>query len=385
MTESVTFEVHPDDRPNTWAEIDLAAVRHNAVLLAAAAAPARLCAVVKAWGYGHGAEQVAEAALAGGASWLGVALVKEAADLRRHLDAPILLLAEPPPEQFVDLVRIPGVRPAVYSDAGIEAAIAAVRAARCAPLPVHLKVDTGMHRVGVAPAQALAMAERIDAAPELVLEGFWTHLATSEDLDDGGYTERQLGEFDRSLHALVAAGVEPAIVHAANSGGTLLRPAARRDMVRCGIAIYGLAPAPGMVEAAGLRPAMTLKSRVSFLKVVAAGERISYGLHHRFSQDARVATVPIGYHDGVPRRLGLAGGEVLLGGHRRPIVGVVTMDQLMIDCGDDDAVRVGDEVVLFGRQGDAEISAWEWAERVDTIAYEIVCGINSSRVPRRYV
>jgi alanine racemase len=172
-------------------------------------------------------------------------------------------------------------------------------------------------------------------------------------------------------------------VHAANSGGALAHPETHYDLVRCGIALYGIPPRPRMPEAEGLRAAMSLKARVSFVKRVDAGQPISYGLHHVCDRPSTIATVPIGYYDGVPRRLGMAGGEVLVGGRRRAIVGAVTMDQLMVDCADD-PVAVGDEVVLFGAQGDETISAWDWAERLDTIAYEIVCGIAINRVPRRY-
>jgi alanine racemase len=311
--------------------------------------------------------------------------VKEAAELRIQLDAPILVLAESPLAQLADVARLPEVRPTVYSAEAIRAAASAVRhVGRPTPLPVHLKVDTGMHRVGASPQAVVHLAELVTAAPELVLEGLWTHLATADDPDDGGFTGVQLAAFEGVRAELRARGIEPPMVHAANSGGTLTHPESRYDMVRPGIAVYGIAPANHLPEAAGLVPAMALKARVSLVKQVAAGEGISYGLRHRFDRPSVVATVPIGYHDGVPRRLGLTGGEVLIRGRRRPIVGVVTMDQLMVDCGDDFTVRPRDEVVLFGRQGTEEITAWEWAERTDTIAYEIVCGISVNRIPRRY-
>ncbi len=379
-------EVQPDDRPFAWAEVDAGAIEANARYLAEIAAPARLCAVVKAWGYGHGAIQTAEAALRGGATWLGVALVAEAVELRRRVEAPILILAEPPRRQLAEVAALSGVRPTLYTAEAIKAAIGGVQAARRdEPMPVHLKVDTGMHRVGAAPEAIPHLAQLIDDSDELVLEGLWTHLAVADEPDDGGYTAKQLDCFERVLAAVHELGIEPPIVHAANSAAALVHPEARYDLVRCGIALYGIAPAPGLAHTEPLRPAMALKARVSFVKRVPAGERISYGLHHRFDRPSIVATVPIGYHDGVPRRLGLTGGEVLIGGRRRRIVGVVTMDQLMVDCGDDESVRPFDEVVLFGTQGDEHISAWEWAEKVDTIAYEIVCGIAVNRVPRRYV
>jgi alanine racemase len=171
-------------------------------------------------------------------------------------------------------------------------------------------------------------------------------------------------------------------VHAANTAAALDHPDARLDLVRCGIGIYGLAPAPALVDRIGLEPALSLRARVSHVKRVAAGEGISYGLRYRPRVETTIATVPLGYADGLPRRLGATGGCVLVGGAPRPIAGSVTMDQILVDCGDA-PVAVGDEVVLLGRQGDAAIGAWDWAGLLDTISYEIVCGI-STRVPRCY-
>jgi alanine racemase len=379
------LEVLPDERPYAWAEVDLGAIRHNAALLTSTANPAALCAVVKGWAYGHGIVRAAIAAVEGGASWLGVALVNEAVLVRRQLDEPVLILAEPPIGQLLDVAQLEGVRPTVYRAEAIQAAAKVVRdIGRTAPLPVHLKIDTGMHRVGASPKDARALAEMITTCEELELEGVWTHLAAAEDPAHDDYTAHQLAQFEDVLAALRDVGINPAMVHAANSGAALAHPESRYDLVRCGIALYGIAPRSNMPEGADLRPAMALKARVSYVKRVDAGEPISYGLHHVCPTATTIATVPIGYYDGVSRRLGMVGGEVLLGGRRRPILGAVTMDQLMIDCGDDD-VRVGDEVVLFGQQGDETVLAWEWAERLDTIAYEIVCGIPIDRVPRRYV
>jgi alanine racemase len=376
-----------DDRPYAWAEVDVGAIEDNARLLADRAAPAALCAVVKGWGYGHGILPAASAAVAGGASWLGVALPSEAVALREQggRREPVLLLAEPPVSQLDVVARLDGVRLTVYQLDTITAAEKAVRdAGRSARLPVHLKIDTGMRRVGVEPGAAKELADRIARSEELELEGVWTHLAASEDPVHDDYTIRQLKVFDQVRAALARSNIRPPIVHAANSGGTLAHPGAHYDLVRCGIAVYGIPPRPRMTSAAGLRPAMALKARVSFVKRIGAGEAVSYGLRWTASRPSTIATVPLGYYDGVSRRLGLAGGEVLIAGVRRPVVGAVTMDQLMVDCGDD-AVEVGDEVVLFGAQGDAVVTAWDWAERLDTIAYEIVCAISPDRVPRKYV
>ena len=368
-----------------WAEIDLGAIRRNAARLKARAGGAELCAVVKAQAYGHGPVRVALAAIEGGATWLGVALVEEGAALRAaEIDEPVLVLSEPPVDAWDEVVRL-RLTPTIYTAAGVEAAAkAVVRAESSQPLPVHVKVDTGMHRVGAPPDDALELACAIDARPELALDGLLTHFAVADELDDAGtsFTEAQVAAFRAVVDELAARGVRPRLLHACNSAGLLTHPDARFDLVRCGIALYGLAPAAELAErCADLEPAMAVKAQVSYVKPVAAGERASYGLRYRFERASWVATVPIGYADGVPRALGASGGEVLIGGRRRPIAGAVTMDQLLVDCGDDRSVAVGDEVVLIGQQGGDAITAWEWAARAGTIAYEIVCGI-SARVPR---
>lgn len=355
----------------TWAEVDLDAIRDNARALAALATPARLCAVVKADGYGHGAAAAAGAALAGGASWLAVALVEEGVALRRAgVTAPILLLSEPPD---VGAAIAAGLTPTVYTEAG---------AAAAGDAPVHLKIDTGMRRVGADHDRALELAQSIPR-----LEGVWTHFAVADRPDDP-FTAEQARRFDELLADLDAAAVRPPLRHACNSAGLLNHPQHRYDMVRCGLALYGALP--------GLRPALALRSRVSYVKEIAAGEGVSYGLRYRAPGRTTIATVPIGYADGVPWRLGVGGGvggglgggevrgEVLIGGRRRPIAGGVTMDQLTVDCGPDDAVRPGDEVVLIGPQGDERITAQEWADRAGTISYEVLAGIGP-RVPRRTV
>jgi alanine racemase len=345
-----------------------------------AVAPAEIWAVVKANGYGHGAAPVAQAALAGGASGFCVALVQEGIELRAAgLRAPILVLSEPPPALMPELGRH-DLRATVYTAEGVDAAAAA---AGPAGVTVHLKVDTGMRRVGAEPGDALAIAQRIEGHPSLRLEGVFTHLAVADEPDHPA-TDVQLDRFDEVLALLAEHGISPPLVHAANSAGGIAHRRARRSFVRAGIAVYGLAPAPGMVELTRpLRPALSLRARVSHVKAVRAGEQVSYGLRHTFERDTVVATLPLGYADGVPRRLFGTGGHVLVGGQRRPIVGVVTMDQLMVDCGPGAGVRVGDEAVLIGHQGGEEITALEWAERLGTISYEIVCGLGA-RVPRIY-
>jgi alanine racemase len=365
-----------------WAEIDLGAIRHNVRTLRAIAHPARFCAVVKANGYGHGAAAVSRAVLEAGADWLAVAQVDEAVVLRdAGIEAPLLLLSEPRLDEIDDAVAT-GARLTVYSARCVAAIAKAVLAASVPAVPLHLKVDTGMHRVGAAPADVVPLALAIGELAEVRLEGVCTHCPVADE-PDNPFTAEQMVRFDTVLADLRDAGIVPEIVHAANSAATLMHPATRRDLVRCGIAVYGVPPAPALAGLADLRPALTLASEVSFVKPVAAGEAISYGHRHRLARDTIVATVPIGYADGVFRSLPLAGQEVLIGGRRVPMVGVVTMDQLMVDCGPGADIRAGDRVVLLGGQGDERITPDEWAARLDTIAYEVVCAIGA-RVARRY-
>ncbi len=365
-----------------WAEVSTAAIEHNVRVLSDAVAPSQLWAVVKANGYGHDAVTAARAALRGGAAGLCVALVQEGVQLRAAgIDAPILVLSEQPAATLADAIRNQ-LQLTVYSVGHV----AAIAGAGGVDVPVHLKVDSGMHRVGAAERDAMIVADSVAASGATRLAGVFTHLAVADSPDDP-YTLEQLARFDAALARLASAGHRPVLVHAANSAGAIAHPGARYGMVRAGIAIYGISPGRGvdpLCRALGLQPALSLKAKVSFVKRLAAGDRISYGLRHRFEQDTTVATVPIGYADGVSRRLHAVDGAVLIRGVRRRIVGVVTMDQMMVDCGDD-VVEVGDEVVLIGEQWSDgtvhRITAEEWADRLDTIAYEVLCGI-SSRVER---
>ena len=372
-----------------WAEIDLAAVTHNASVLAGLAAPARLCAVVKAHGYGHGGPAVARAALAGGAAQLAVALVDEGVELREHgVTAPVLLLSECGPDA-AETALAHGLTPTLYSPPAI-AAVAAESVKRGRRTAVHLKVDTGMHRVGAPPEQLPELAAAVVAEPALELAGVWTHLPVADGVEAGdvAYTEAQLDRFDAVVATLARAGIAPSVLHAANTAGAVAFARARYDMVRTGLGLYGYLPGPRVQQAfdeqaggASLRPAMSLKAQVVAVQTLDAGERPSYGRLRPLPARSLVATVPIGYADGVPRALFTAGYEVLIGGVRRPLAGMVTMDQIVVDCGTDDAVRAGDEVVLLGRQGDECITADDWAALLGTISYEVVCGVGP-RMPR---
>ncbi len=368
------------------ADVDLGAIAHNIEVLANHVAPAEVCAVVKADGYGHGAIAVGQAAIEAGATWLAVALIEEAAVLRKAgISAPILILSQPRLDDFEAAVHY-DLRLTVYSAEGIEAAAAAAVAEE-KPARLHLKVNTGMNRVGAAPVDVVELARLASGRPEVELEALWTHCAVADE-PDHPFTTQQLDVFGHVVAELDAEGLRPPMLHAANSAAAIDHPQARFDLVRAGIAVYGVAPSPPLADRLRLEPAMRLSAEVSMVKRVIAGERVSYGLRHEFEAPTTVVTVPIGYADGVPRRLSAHGGQVLIGGRRHPIVGVITMDQLMVDVGDLD-VAVGDEVVLIGEQdaGDGgateRVRAEDWAALTDTIAYEIVCGVGP-RVPRFY-
>jgi len=365
-----------------WAEVHTGLISHNVAIVAQRTAPVQVWAVVKANGYGHGAIQVANAALAGGATGLCVAIVDEGVALRRAgITAPILLLSEQPAE-LADLVVGHQLTPTVATTRGA-AVLAASAAAADQTIKVHIKVDTGMHRVGVAPNETVSLASFVSSYESLTIEGVYTHFAVADDPSHPA-NAAQLSSFNTVLENLSSRGINPPLVHAANSAAALANEPSRFTMVRLGIAMYGLRPGAGVADlCAGLIPAMSLKARVSAVRWVEAGEAVSYGLVRPLAKGSLIATVPIGYADGVPRALGRTNVQVLLNGVPRTIAGTITMDQLMIDCESDSSVMVGDEVVLIGKQGEHSVSADDWAEALGTIGYEIVCGI-SPRIFRRY-
>jgi alanine racemase len=365
-----------------WAEVSLDAIAANVQALASIAAPAEVCAVVKADGYGHGAVPVAGAAVEAGASWLAVAQVPEATELRSAgIGAPILLLSEPRPDE-VDEALAADIHVTAYTADMVERLGRAVALAGRPALPIHVKVDTGMRRVGATPADALALARAVVAHPHLELASVWTHCAVADE-PENPFTARQLERYEGVLADIAAAGIDVPLRHAANSAAAIAHPAARYDLVRCGIAVYGIDPGPELAGAAPLVPAVRLATEVSFVKRVGRGDGISYGLRHHLDHDTLVATLPIGYADGVARTLGLRNQAVLIGGRRCPMVGVVTMDQVMVDVGPDADVHPGDEAVLLGGQGGERVSPDEWADQLGTIAYEVVCAIGA-RVERRH-
>lgn len=369
----------PYRRP-AWVEVDESAIAHNVRTLKGLISPStRFLAVVKADGYGHGAELTARAALGAGAYGLGVATVDEALVLRgAGIDAPVLVLGEPPAEAAEIIVR---ERIAVALTSR-EMAIALSRAAALSGqvAACHLKVDTGMHRIGVRAEEAGDFAQWLKDLPGLSIEGVFTHFATADVPGDWDF-ERQLARFRRALDDIRASGTRPAVVHAANSAATMLHPEAHFDMVRCGIAIYGLEASPDLRGRVPLRPAMSVHARVSFVKRIGLGDGVSYGLTWRASGPTTIATLPIGYADGLHRVLSNEM-TVLIGGRRCRQVGRICMDQLMVEVPAGLDVRTGDEAVIVGRQGAESIEMHELSSLAATIDYELACGL-ALRMERR--
>ncbi|MDP9377003.1 MAG: alanine racemase [Actinomycetota bacterium] len=368
------------------ARINLSAVERNCALLAAAASPAALCAVVKADGYGHGAAACARAALAGGASVLAVATADEAASLRAAgIGSRLLVMGALSGEELEIALRAESEVVTWREDfvAEIAAAAAAVGwSASCEPVAVHVKLDSGMGRLGTRhPQAATAVAEAVAAHPALRLVGAMTHLATAD--DDPQFMRAQLGLFAPWANALRARH-QGLVVHAANSAATLRGPESHFDMVRCGIAIYGLDPFHNDPTDWQLEPALSLHSYLAEVKLCEPGQSAGYGRRFVAQAPTAVATLPIGYGDGVRRGL-TNNGEVLVGGERYPIVGTVSMDNITVALGptEHDSPARGAEATLIGEQGRQRILAEAVAARLDTINYEVACGI-SARVPREY-
>jgi alanine racemase len=361
------------------ASIELDAIRANVSRLRSCTS-AEIMAVVKADGYGHGAVPVARAVLEAGASRLGVATLAEALELRdAGITAPVLawLLA---PGQSRQQAVAADIELSVASLAELAEVCAGATAAGV-PARVHLKVDTGLGRGGAQPPDWVALTEaaaKAEVSGLIEAVGVWSHFAYA-DISDHPTSDRQLRIFGEAFDVAVAAGLRPNYRHIANSAATLTLPAAHFDMVRPGIAIYGLSPIAG--QDFGLRPAMTVRARVVLTKRVPAGHGVSYGHIYRTSQETTLALVPIGYADGIPRAVGNIG-PILLAGARRTIAGRVCMDQVVVDCGDD-PVSVGDVATLFGPGDDGEPTADDWARVLDTINYEVVTSFGSQkRIPQ---
>lgn len=360
---------------NTYAEINLKAIKHNIAAIRKLLAPSvKFTAVVKANAYGHGAVAVARSAVEAGADFLAVANLKEALELREAgIVSRILILTESPTSVMDEIIQY-DLDQTIYSYTEAKAlSDEAVKRGKNAR--VHIKVDTGMGRVGVPPSEAAAFVAKVSSLKGIDLEGIFTHFAMAEDPQDN-FTADQFAKFKQ-----VISKVDIPIKHSANSAGVLFHPETHLDMVRVGLMMYGLYPQGNSRNLIDLKPALSFKSRVTYLKKIPAGTPLSYGCTYVSPVATNIATVPVGYADGFSRRLSNRG-QVIIKGRRFPVVGRVTMDLTMIDVRDA-KIEVGDEVVLIGEQNEQVITADEVADLEETISYEVVCGIGK-RVPRIY-
>jgi alanine racemase len=362
---------------SAWLEIDLARIKEN-VKEILRISQTEVMAIVKANGYGHGAIEIAQASIEAGATWLGVARLEEAIALRRAgLNCHILVLGYTSPDRIADAVNH-NICLTIY-DVAIGEAYAEQASRFGGGLRLHIKVDTGMGRLGISPDTAQTFIESISRQPQLNIEGIFTHFARADE-PTAATTQRQMEEFDVLIGNLKKVGVAPRYIHASNSAAILNFPNAHYDLVRPGIALYGYAPSPDTPLPGSIAPGLTWKTRLTSVRTFPSGHGISYG-HIYFTRKAeRIGSIAIGYADGYRRA---DGNIALVNGRRVPVVGRVCMDQCMLQLDDVPDAQVGDEVVLMGRQGDEVISAEEIAERWSTFNYEVICGL-SARLPRVY-
>ena len=379
MTRFTREEIAARGHP-VWAEIDLSALRHNVHVLMEVARGSELMAVVKGYAYGHGNPRCAETMLEAGATRLGVARVAEALHLREAgIRAPIHVFTEPPDEAAPTIAANDLTATLYTAQFARQLSDAATAAGK--EVSVHVKLDTGMHRVGILAEDVVDAVRELRSLPGLQIEGAWSHLAVA-DVPDHPFTRKQIDLFQDLVGKIEKAGVDLRYKHIANSAATLSAPESHMDIVRCGVALYGLWPGDAFVGRSDLRPVMSLKARVNMVKEVPAGEALSYGLNYELGAPGRVVTVPAGYADGYDRKLS-GRGFVGIEGKRWRVSGTVCMDQFMVDVGEQD-VEVGSTVLLFGRMGDVSIPAEEVASQVGTINYEITSRV-PSRVPRIYI
>ncbi len=364
---------------NVWAEVDLSAIGHNIKETKKVLQPdTKLCAVVKANAYGHGAVPVAKAAIEAGADFLAVAMTQEALELRlAGVDVPILILGALTPghEETVVEYNMSQTVPDLKSAEILSAA--AVKRGKIAK--IHLVVETGMNRIGCKVSEAGNLAEAVVALPNVELEGVFSHFAKA-DAEDKTYMQRQYDVFAEAIKNIEAKGICVPIKHIANSAAITEAPEVHMDMVRQGITLYGLWPSSEVKRNLHYQPVMSLKAQVVFVKEVPAGEKIGYGCTYETTRTTKVATLPLGYADGISRKLSNRG-YVSIRGCKAPIVGRVCMDQMMVDITDIPDVTEGDEAIIFGGN---EISIDTVAEWMETINYEVLC-LLSDRIPRRYV
>jgi len=362
---------------STWLDIDLGAIQRNTERLRGRCHVA-VMAVVKAGAYGHGAAPAARAAQRGGAAWIGTARVEEALELRRKgVEGPVLILGFTPAERVAEALEA-RLSLTVWSQDQLEAAGAAASATGLSAA-VHVKVDSGMNRIGLPPHDAAAFVRKAADTAGVTCQGVYTHFACADGADRGT-TERQQAAFAGVVEALQAAGLRPEWVHAANTAGALAYPEARWDMVRSGVGVYGMHPSAEVRLPEAFEAALQWKSRLTQVKIVPPGQGVSYGHRYVTRGEERLGTVSVGYADGYRR---VEDNLVLVGGRRVPVVGRICMDQCLVQLDGVPKARAGDEVVLLGLQGDERITAEEIGARWGTINYEVTCGI-TERVARVY-
>lgn len=361
---------------SNWVEVDLSALSHN-VRLICEMTGVEVMAIIKANGYGHGAIPVARSAVKAGATWCGVARIEEAIELRQHLDNPILVLGFTPPDRYTDAIQN-DITLAVWNDGQIQHAARIARKLNRIP-KLHLKIDTGMSRLGAAPEESSRLAREISGNSYLDFNGIFTHFACADEVDQSSM-EKQLSCFNEIMNELGQMSLRPPLVHAANSAATLRRSDTHFNMVRTGIAIYGMHPSKDCQLPTEFQPVLSWKSVISQIKILPGGRGVSYGHLYHTAGKERIGTVPVGYADGFRRE---SGNEVLISGKRIPVIGRVCMDQIIVQLDAVPEAKEGDEVILIGRQGDQHITAEEVGDRWGTVNYEVTCGL-SARVTRIY-
>ncbi|ACB83905.1 alanine racemase [Natranaerobius thermophilus] len=374
MSESIPV------RP-TFSEINLDNLSYNFNRIREHVNNKKIMGIIKADGYGHGAVEIAEELLNQGVDYLGVAILDEAVELRKAgIAAPILILGYTPVEH-VDVCLKYGITPTIYTYEMAEALSQTARKMGKTAF-VHVKIDTGMGRIGIAPENSAEFVKNISKLPSLEVEGVFTHFSVADE-EDKTYTQQQINSFEKALKMLEDEGIEIPLKHAANSPATIDLPDAYFDMVRVGLALFGLYPSPHMKEKISLKPVMSLKTQVSHVKQVPKGTSISYGRKFITEDESIIGTLPVGYADGFTRLLSNIG-EVIVNGKRVPIVGAICMDQCMFLGDDVPEIGIGDEVVIIGEQDGTQITVEDIADKLGTINYEIVTMVDK-RVPRLYL
>lgn len=377
------MNISPRSFRPTWTEINLNAIIHNIrEFRRVLPRKVQIMAVVKADAYGHGAVEVAQAMVRGGVDWFAVAFLEEGVELRlAGIKTPILLIGPTPPEQAAAVIKY-NLTQTIFSRE-IAEALSCEAVKHHAEESVHIKIDTGMGRVGLTPRDTLKFIKEISSLPGIRVEGLLTHLASADE-EDLSYTHRQINLFNETIQSCREAGIEIPLVHAANSAGAINVPESHYNLIRLGLSIYGHYPSGKIsTDLVSLQPALSFKTRIIYLKEVPAGTFISYGSTFVTERKSLIATIPVGYADGYNRLLS-SRGQVLVKGVRVPIVGRVCMDYTMIDVTGINGVRIGDEVALYGRQDEEEITVEEVADQLETIPYELLCAVDK-RVSRFYM